>query len=410
MRQDKGTKVPQFSKMTISKKYLGPILTFFAAFCLLFMLAFLNGCRKTPVYNIGFMGPLGGDKSSYDSSVQAKAVEMAVKEFNTLQEEHGYRIGLIVKDSKGDPEVAVKAAEKILQEDKIVALLGPFYSNVAFKVADLLLRNQVPMMSGSAVNSKLTAKSAYIFRTIVSNWMQSMVLGPYVANILGHDSTAILYTKDKYSTSLAQDFESRYELAGGRITLSLGAERKQTGYRDELERLRDTRPEALFLPNIMADTLTMLKNLREIGWNVPVISGSAFHTDNFFATVGNLAEGVTFSTSLIPQSPVTIEFRERFQALYGMEPDNFTYNIYDATNIVLGAIHSALEASSTFINGSSVCQYIQKTKNYPGVSGTINFNESGDVLKGFTLMQVQGKSFKSLGNFTVSGDQVIMLP
>ena len=399
--------------MIIFKKYSKRILACFVSFCLLFILVSLNGCQKTPVYNIGFMGPLSGAGSNY-GILQAKAVEMAVAEFNTLKKVHGYRVGLIIKDSEGDPEVAVKAVEKMLQEDKIVALLGPGFPRVAFKVANLLLRAQVPMISGSAANTDLTAKSPYIFLTINNSQLHSMVLGPYVANILGHGSMAILHYSNAQSVSalLAQDLAHRYELAGGKVTLSLGTEHQKTGYRDELERLRGTRPEALFLPNIMADNLTMLENLREMGWDVPVISIDlgGFNFDELLETEVNLAGGVIFSASLIPQSPVKIEFRKRFQALYGMEPDNFTYNIYDAANIVLGAIKRAHETELTPINGSSIRKYIQKTRNYPGVSGKINFDQSGNVLKAVTLMQVQGKSLVTLGNFTVSGEQVIMLP
>ena len=280
--------------MNILKKYSKLILACFVSFCLLFILAFLNGCQKMSVYNIGFMGPLSGAGSNH-GILQAKAVEMAVAEFNILQEVHGYRVGLIIKDSEGDPEVAVKAAEKMLQEDKIVALLGPGFPSVALKVADLLLRAQVPMISGSAANLELTAKSPYIFLTINNSQLHSMVLGPYVANILGHGSMAILHYSDTQSVSalLAQDLAQRYELAGGKITLSLETERQKTGYRDELERLRGTRPEALFLPNLIADTLTMLQDLREMGWDVPVISidMGGFNSDELIETLGNLVGG-----------------------------------------------------------------------------------------------------------------------
>ena len=240
--------------MIIFKKYPRCILNGSIAFCLFLILILINGCRKTTVYHIGFMGPLNSGEAAYDSIgvIQSKAVEMAVADFNTEQEVHGYQIELIVKDSKGDPEFAVKATKEMLQEDKILALLGPLYSSVALKVSDPLLRAQVPMVSAAAAYSQLTAKSRYIFRTGVSNLMYAKVLGPYIVNILNHRSMAILYTNNIYSMPLAQDVAKVYERAGGKITLSLRTERKRKEYRDELERLRLTRPESLFLPTQLA--------------------------------------------------------------------------------------------------------------------------------------------------------------
>ncbi len=403
--------------MDICKKHSGQTLQCLSAFPWFYIFTFLgiffctlfNGCRETPVYNIGFMGPLSGKDSSYGIP-QAKAAEMAFEEFKKRQEENGYQVRLIIKDTEGDPELGVKLAEEMLKEDKIVALLGPSLSRVAMPVADSLLRAQVPMISGSATNTKLTTKSPYIFRTIVSDSLQAKVLGSYIANILNYDNMAILYTNDNYSISLAQDVGKKYELAGGKITLSLEAERDKIQYRDELKLLRDTQPKALFLPNYIEDTVTILQDIQEISWGINVISGETFYIDDLFATLGDLGEGVIFISSVIPELPESINFKNRFQELYGMEPDSYSYNTYDAANIVLGAIRSAHEMEFASINGSSIRKYIQKTKNYSGVSGKINFDNSGDVLKAVTLMQVQGKSFKTLGHLTVIDEQLILLP
>ena len=121
-------------------------------------------------------------------------------------------------------------------------------------VADSLLRAQVPMISGSATNPKLTTKSPYIFRTIVSNSLQNKVLGSYIANILNYDNMAILYTNDNYSISFARDIEETYELASGTITLSLEPNAIKYNIEMNWRLLRETQPEALFLPNLMTNT------------------------------------------------------------------------------------------------------------------------------------------------------------
>ena len=127
--------------------------------------------------------------------------------------------------------------------------------------------------------------------------------------------------------------------------------------------------------------------------------------------MGDLGEGVIFSSYLPPQSPARIKFSQRFQTLYGIKPGILASDIYDATNIVLKSIHIAHNDKINLFNGALIRHYIQGTKNYPGVSGTITFNQSGDVVsKRVTLLQVQGKSFKTMGNFTVIDNQLILLP
>ena len=263
----------------------------------LFAALILFNCAREKEVKIGFIGPMTGDYANY-GQLQSKSAQLAVENFNTKEGGiAGKPVKLIIEDTQGKVEKGSAAAQKLINVDKINALVGPVFSSVALAVAQDFQNAKVPVIAASATAVEFTEKGDYIFRTVPSDSLQSSVLGPYIAQELGFTEIAILYTKNDYSQSLAESVTQSFQRFGGEVLLSLGAPEGTKDFRTQLTQIKDTAPQAIFLPNFIAECAQIIKQLNEMGSEIPIISADGFNNNEIFNLVGDLANGVIFSAS-----------------------------------------------------------------------------------------------------------------
>ena len=354
-------------------------------------------------WKIGFIGPMTGDYANY-GQLQSKGAQLAIDEFIA---EHG-KIGgkgirLIVEDSQGKVEKGSAASQKLVNVDKVSGLVGPVFSSVALAIAEDFEKARIPVLSASATNAEFTDKGAYIFRTVPSDGLQSSVLGPYIAQSLKLPTLAILYTNNDYSKALAESVTQTYESSGGEVILSIGTPEGTKDFRTQLAQVRDAAPSAIFLPNYTAESAQIIKQLREneSGLNIPIISADGFNAE-VFDLIGAMANGVIFSASPQESSDSAKSFQDRYKTTFGVEPDGFSFNIYDGTMILLRAMKKLHDRDGK-IDAAMLRDEIQNTRYMGGVSGDIEFAANGDVKKGIAIMEVQNQSFQTQGVYTVDG-------
>jgi branched-chain amino acid transport system substrate-binding protein len=376
-------------------------------------LVFAGGQQEQQV-KIGFIGPLTGDYANY-GNLQSQAVQMAIDERNEAGGIGGNEIVLISEDSEADVARGNAAIEKLASVDQIDGLVGGVFSTVSLAIAPRAQTEQIVMISGSATHPDLTANGDYVFRTIASDALQGRVFGQYVYEELGYEDVAILYTRNDYSQGLTNVFTETFEGAGGEVVATESGIQGDRDFRTQLTTIRAENPDAIFLPNYVAEIAQVLEQAEQLGIDAAMLSADGFSNPEIFDLAGPLTNSVVFSGPPAEGGGARERaeaFEEKYTETYGVGPDSFSYNAYDAANIILDAIQHAYDQAGADaqaaldLDKATIRDYVAGIQGYSGVSGTITFADSGDVVKNIGIFEVQNQQFEQTGVYTVVDGQL----
>ncbi len=236
-----------------------------------FMLVFTFACGKESdvvkageTIKIGFLGPMTGDAGNY-GKLMSQAVKIAVEEFNAAGGAEGFNAEVIVEDTEGKVEKANPAIEKLAGVDKVFGIVGAVFSSVSLAVAPKAEAAKIVMISPSSTHKDLPDKGKFIFRDVMSDALQAVVFGKYLAKVENVKTVAILYIKNDYSQGLAMDFKDQYEKEGGKVVAIETALQGDKDFKTQLTKIKSANPEALYIPNYVAEIAQILEQAKQLG-------------------------------------------------------------------------------------------------------------------------------------------------
>ena len=364
--------------------------------------AFANGSSESASeVKIGFIGPLTGDYANYGTLCR-QAVVMAIDECNAKGGVNGMTVKLIAEDSEGDPNKAYAAMEKLANTDKVCAVVGPVLTGEAFSVGPIACELGVLAVTPSASHKDVTNQGDYIFRTTPSDGLQGEVAGKYWYQVLGYRKLAVLYAKNDYSQGLYEGMKEAFEADGGQI---VSAETFMVGDKDfktQLTKIKNTDAEAIYIPDYTAEMAQILEQASQLGINKPFLSGDGFLSAEIYQLAGEYTDGVVYTASAqLEETSLVKEFRDAYTKKWGIGPDSFATNAYDATNILLSVI------AKSGVDRKAIRDGFAAVKDYEGVNGTINFAENGDLVAYQGIYTVEGNAPKYVGAFKIDNGKVV---
>lgn len=357
-----------------------------------------TGCSSTAqkpaeqVVNLGGIQPMTGGAATFGASGKNGA-EMAVEEFNAAG---GAMVGgikttvnYINEDDAGSPEVGASAAQKLINQDKVIAISGPLMSKVSLAVAPICQERGIPMVSNGSTAVSLTAVGDYIFRACFIDSFQGTIMASYVWDTLHLKTAAVLYDNgNDYNKGLAESFRTVFEQKGGKVVAfeAFTDEDKTVDYRPQLTKIKSANPEFLYLPNYYASAATSLKQARELGLTVPAGGGDGWDSPDLVKIGGAAVEGGVFSNHFCKDypNPVVQSFVKKYTEKYGMAPDALAALAYDATGLILDAFK---RAGST--QGSAIRDALKDTS-FSGVGGTYRFDANRNPVKIGYVLGIKG--------------------
>ena len=357
-----------------------------------------TGCSTTAqkpaeqVVNLGGIQPMTGGAATFGASGKNGA-EMAVQEFNAAG---GAMVGgikttvnYINEDDAGSPEVGASAAQKLINQDKVIAISGPLMSKVSLAVAPICQERGIPMVSNGSTAVNLTSVGDYIFRACFIDSFQGTIMASYVWDTLHLKTAAVLYDNgNDYNKGLAESFRTVFEQKGGKVVAfeAFTDEDKTVDYKPQLTKIKAANPEFLYLPNYYASAATILKQARELGLTVPAGGGDGWDSPDLVKIGGSAVEGGVFSNHFCKDdpSPVVQSFVKKYTEKYGMAPDALAALAYDATGLILDAFK---RAGST--QGSAIRDALKDT-GFSGVGGTYRFDANRNPVKIGYVLGIKG--------------------
>lgn len=380
----------------------------FAVVALLAMsMCFAGGDKESSadgaVVKIGFIGPLTGDYANYGTLCR-QAVEMAIDEINAKGGVNGASIKLFAEDSEGDSQKALAAMEKLSSSDKVCAIIGPVLTGETFSVAERAQAEGIVIITPSASHKDITNVGDYIFRTTPSDGLQGEVAGKYWSQVLGYTKLAVLYAKNDYSQGLYESMSEAFTQDGGQI---VAAETFMVGDKDfktQLTKLKNTDAQAIYLPDYTAEMAQILEQAAQLGIDKPFLSGDGFLSEEIYSLAGQYTDGVVYTASArVEESNKNKEFKDAYTARWGIGPDSFATNAYDATYILVSVIEKVETDRKAIKTG------MEQVKDFEGVNGIINFAPNGDLVAYQGIYEVHGTTPEYLGAFAVEDGKLVQV-
>jgi branched-chain amino acid transport system substrate-binding protein len=350
------------------------------------------GCKaKTGVVNLGGIFPMTGASATFGTSSK-NGVAMAVEEFNTAG---GATIGgvattinYINEDDAGDPAVGASAAHKLIDQDKVIGIIGAVMSKVTLAVAPIAQDAGVPEISPTSTNEAVTLVGDYIFRACFIDPFQGKVMANYAWNTLKVKTAAVLYDNgNDYPKGLAEAFKASFESLGGKIVAyeAFTDEATTIDYKAQLTTIKAAKPEFLYLPNYYGGAALQLKQAREMGLNVPAGGGDGWDSPELVKIGGAAVEGGVFSNHFSKDdlSPKVQTFVTKYTAKYGAPPDALAALAYDAAGLFLDAFKTAGS-----IKGSDIRDAMKNTT-FSGIGGAYKFDANRNPIKAAVILQIK---------------------
>jgi branched-chain amino acid transport system substrate-binding protein len=364
--------------------------------------------QGTGPIKIGVLLPLTGATSQFGATM-GKAAQLAAEEINAAGGVKGRKIEVVIEDDQSNPEAAVRAARKLIDVDKAIAICGTYASSVTSAVAPLCWESKTMLMTASGADS-ITAlpHQGYIVRTSPTSSLQGTRIAEFAVE-QGAKNVAFLVPQAPFSQLYIDVITGVMNKVGGKVT-GVIYEDKKASYRTEVDRALKASPDAILLGGYVPDTAVVLKDLYRAGYNKPRIGLSfGVNPKTLEAVPPEVGEG---TYSLVPTASVSSQAYKRLVGKMKVEAlDAYTCQVYDHINLVALALarSNSADATGTVIRdnvravsqdpqGRVIDSAVDGMKilagggrvNYDGASGPCEFAENGDV-KGvfFRYEQIQ---------------------
>jgi branched-chain amino acid transport system substrate-binding protein len=340
---------------------------------------------------IGHVASLTGDTATFGQSTD-RGMRMAFDEINGKGGVLGRQLELLSEDDRSVTEEARTAAQKLLQRDQVVALLGEIASSRSLAAAPEAQRAKIPMISPGSTNPKVTEVGDYVFRACFIDPFQGTVMARFAVEELKVKKVAILFDfKQDYSVGLADFFRKTFTELGGQIVAD---ERYTSGdieFRAQLTTIRAAKPDAIFVPGYYTELGLIAKQARELGIDVPLLGGDGWDSEKTIEIGGAAVEGYYFSTHYAADSdsPKVQDFVKAYKAKYDETPDAMAALGYDTAGILADAL---TRAGAT--DGAKLRDAIAGTKDYDGVTGKISIDPARNARKDAVVLKIEGGKFK----------------
>ncbi|MCR6545629.1 ABC transporter substrate-binding protein [Dehalobacterium formicoaceticum] len=350
-----------------------------------------NGAGE-PV-KVGLNFELSGDVATYGGN-GVKGIEMAAKEINAKGGVLGGRqIELVKVDNKSDAAEVTNVQTRLLTVENVAATIGPATSTNSLAAIPVAMENEIPLLTPSATADKVTVDEAtgkakeYAFRLCFYDSLQGNIGANFIYNNLGLKKAAVyIDTNSDYSKAIGSVFKKDFTALGGEIIAEENYVKTDQDYKATLTRIKNAKPEVIYLPGYYNNVGLIVKQAREMGITVPFVGADGYDSPDLVKLGGakNL-NNVFFTNHYSSQDtdPKVRAFVEAFKAEYGDVPDAFAAMGYDAMYLMADAINRAGSDDPIAIKDA-----LAATKDFPAVTGTLTMDDKHNPIKSVVILEL----------------------
>jgi len=332
-----------------------------------------------------FMSTTGTTANFGISSVNG--IKMAADEINAAGGINGKQVELLVQDDRSDASEAATIVTKFVTQDQVHAVIGEVASSRSIAAAPIAQNAKIPMLTPSSTNPEVTKKGDFIFRSCFIDPYQGAAIAQFAAKTLGAKTAAIMVDrKNDYSTGLEKVINETFAKFGGKIVATQSYQEGDQDFNAQLTSLKGSNPEVIFVPGYYNDVGLIAKQARDKGITVPLIGGDGWDSEQLYKIGGTALNGSYFTNHYSPYDtdPRVVKFVNDYKQRYNSTPDALAATAYDAANIMFDAIKR-----SKSLSGPDIRDALAATNAFPGVTGTVTFNQQRDAVKPIVMIEIK---------------------
>jgi branched-chain amino acid transport system substrate-binding protein len=292
----------------------------------------------------------------------------------------------------------VAALRRWIDRGDVPVVVGAICSSNVLEMAPIAEREEVVILSTGASNPAISDAGDFIFRNWPSDRIQGHLSADYAIE-QGFENAAVLHVDNAYGRGLEEVFSERFLEHGGSIALSPPASYSEgdDDFRAQIERIRDSEADVLYLPAYTREYPPILGQARELDLEIPILAAETFDDPETIARSGAAAEGVVFPSPgwFDPTTPRGRDFVETFERAYGEPPGITSDTAFDAMNLIVEALSSGART------GAEIRYFLDGIEGYRGVAGVVEFDSRGDAGKEIAFYTVSGGRAEPVDRRTV---------
>lgn len=338
--------------------------------------------------------------ASFLGGPEARSAEMVVDRINKAGGINGNTIELIVKDSAGSSEKAVSFAKQLIEEDKVVAIIGPSTSGESMAVKKIAEDGKTVLISCAAAEVIVNPVASYVFKTPQKDSFAAQMIFEEMQR-QKIDTIAIASGNDGFGKAGKEQLEKMAPSFGIKVAASETYDSKATDLSALVAKLKaDASIQAVINWSVVPAQAIIAKNMRQVNWQVPLFQSHGFGNIEYAKAAGAAAEGIIFPCGRLlvvdalpkdhPQKALLTQYKSEFESRYKEDASAFGGYAYDAMNMVVAAVKQAGN------DRAKVRDAIEGLQNFPGVGGMFSFtpqDHNGLTIDSFAMLTVKDGKF-----------------
>ena len=358
-----------------------------AALMLVLMLGTL-AFADDDVIKVGVFNCLTG-QNAFGGQLELEGTQLAHELFPEIL---GKKVELIIVDNKSDKVEAANAVTRLIENDKVNAIIGTYGSSLAMAGGEVAEKAGIPVIGTSCTNPLVTLDKKFYFRVCFIDPFQGAGAATYAFRNLGLKKAATLVDmSNDYSVGLGKFFRDSFKKMGGEIVASLFYQSGDTDFTAQLTALIDAQPDIVFLPAYFAEGAIVLKQAKELGAAFRFIGADAMDNPEIVTLGGDAVEGFMHTTfAYDPSMPEMNEVAKAFTAAWNEVHPDKAPNVncalgYDCYIMLKDAIERAGSADPAKIRDA-----LEATRDLPTVTGMTTINATHDAEKDMGIVEIRG--------------------
>lgn len=314
------------------------------------LVASLSSCAsQEKVLKIGYVTEQTGVEA-YIGQASIPALQDHIEEINAEGGIGGYKLQLIVYDTRSEVTDAVAVSKRLMDQDKAIAIIGPSWSAAGIPLAEIADTAQVPMVATTASNVNVTVTEdgklhPYMFRVCFIDPYQGYALADFAYNKLGLRKVAFLTdVASPYTVGVHKFFESHFTELGGEVVAQEGYTQGDTEFRAQLAKIKDSGADLLVAAAYTYKDVGLISQQMEaLGLKIQVMAGDGVFVPDLLDMAGPQLEGAIVTTGVSENAPEFAEFNASFEKTHNVKANVYTYYGLDALYAIEHAIRAAVE-------------------------------------------------------------------
>jgi len=355
------------------------------------LLAGMIGLQAAETIKIGALFAVTGP-ASFLGAPESKTAQMVADQINAKGGIMGRKVELIIKDTKGNPATAVSFAKQLIDEDQVLAIIGPSTSGETMQIKDLCEKNKQILVSCAAAEVIVNPVAKYVFKTP----QKDSQAATWIFNTMkemGITRVGLVTGNTGFGSAGKKQVEEMAPAAGIQIVISEVYDKAATDLTDILAKVKAANVQAVINWSIVPAQAIVPKNMKQIGLDVPLFQSHGFGNIKYVEQAGAAAEGILFPASRLlvvdelpdthPHKAVLKQYKQDYEARYKEPVSTFGGHAYDALMIVTKAIQAAGSTDSEKVRDA-----IEGLKGYMGTAGQFSFSATDHTGLGLDALEM----------------------